>query len=64
MVVVPLICALFDICSAEARRFVTAATTTNRKNDQRWRSHIEMPETDEQYNVVCNIESQVRKKLR
>lgn len=58
LVVVPLIAALCDVSTANAREFVETATQCGRREDHGW--HWEMPETEEQQDLACYIEAAVR----
>ena len=64
MIVVPLICAVFDVSYEEAQRFVEESTRGHRPEDAAWPQYVHMPETDDQRQLAQALEGFVRKHRR
>ena len=61
MVVIPLLCALYDWPAEEARRYVQWSTAEHRPTDQWLQSqHVHLPETEEQWRTVLQVQPVVR----
>jgi hypothetical protein len=65
MVAIPLLCALYDSTPEEARRYVQWSTAQHRPTDA-WcgAQHVHLPETDEQWRTVLEVQAVVRKHKR
>lgn len=63
MVVIPLLCALYDLPAEEAQRYVEWSTAKHRATDQ-WLRGVELPETEEQWRTVLQVLPVVRRHKR
>ena len=64
MVVVPLICAIFEVPTHVAQQYVVWSTGTYRAVDVQYKQYLHMPETEEQVEVAHQVEPYVRKHVR
>lgn len=64
MVAIPLMCAIFDIPFAEAKKYVVHSTGHSRRNDMQFPQYVHLPETDEQAAAARFVELYVRKRAR
>lgn len=64
MVVIPLMSALYDVPVAEAQQYVVHSTATTRRNDRAYPQYVHMPEAEEQWAAVQQVEGLVRGQRR
>ena len=64
MVVVPLLCAIFDVSTEDAMRYVVWSTGNYRANDMEYKQYVHMPETEQQIATAKDAEAYVRNQLR
>mmetsp|Transcript_13808 Transcript_13808/g.22999 ORF Transcript_13808/g.22999 Transcript_13808/m.22999 type:complete len:472 (+) Transcript_13808:61-1476(+) len=64
MIVIPLLCAIYDISCADAQQYVVWNTGIYRSTDRPYRSYLEMPETADQQQTIQLVEQFVRKRRR
>jgi len=62
MVIIPLLCSIYEVPAAEAQNFVTWSTITYRENDRFYASYIRMPETKQQVETAFETVSLVTKR--
>lgn len=60
MVVIPLLSALYDVPATTAQEYVVHSTRTTRETLRGRRYSVEMPETDEQTEVMLSAVEELR----